>query len=168
MKSNNRIYTYLALGAVIVLAIVVMAVRNSQTGAPSGTADLSQPASLALTSSATANTVAVGDLQHIRWTSTNYGAPTVAINIIRKVGDNPAKYELVRRVTASTKNDGDAVWVPAPGDVGSNTFIEVACVESAQSCTASPIQPQPLAVVNNGTNSNTAAAYQAIEAEYNN
>jgi hypothetical protein len=168
MKSNNRIYTLFAIGALIVLAIVIVAVRHSPTGSSGSTADLSQPASLALTSSATANTVAVGDLQHIRWTSTNYGAPTVAINIIRKVGDNPAKYELVRQVTASTKNDGDAVWVPALGDVGANTFIEVACTESAQSCTASPIDPQPLAVVNNGSNSNTAAAYQSIEAEYNN
>ena len=97
-----------------------------------------------------------------------YAAPTVAINIIRKTSDNPATYVLVRQVASSTANDGDAVWVPALGDVGPNTYIQVACVESAQACTSAPLNVQPLAVVNDGKNANTASAYQAIEAEYNN
>ncbi len=170
MNSSKKIYPVFAIGAVLVLAAVILVSRviiTANKGSNDATANVSQPATLTLTSTGTANTASVGDLQHITWTSSNYAAPTVAINIIRKVGDNPAKYELVRQVAASTANDGDAVWVPAPSDVGPNTYIQVACVQSAQACTATPLN-QPLAVVDNGSNSNTAAAYQAIEAEYNN
>lgn len=170
MNSSNRIYPVFAVGAVLALVVVVLVARVIITANKgSGTAaNVSQPATLTMTSTATANTASVGDLQHITWTSSNYAAPTVAINIIRKVSDNPAQYELVRQVASSTANDGDAVWVPALSDMGPNTYIQVACVQSAQACTAAPLNDQPLAVVNDGKSSNTAAAYAAIEAEYNN
>ena len=74
----------------------------------------------------------------------------------------------MRQVATSTKNDGDAVWVPAPGDVGPDTYVQIGCVESAQACTGSPIPTESVAVVNDGHNANTAAVYQAIESENNN
>ena len=171
MNSNKKLYPAFAIGAVLALVVVVLIARviiTANRGTNSTSADMSKPATLTLTSTATANTASVGDLQHITWTSSNYSAATVAINIIRKVSDNPISYELVRQVASSTANDGDAVWVPALSDVGPNTYIQVACVQSAQACTSAPLSEQAVAVVNDGKFSNTASAYQAIEAEYNN
>lgn len=168
MNSSNKVYTVFAVIAVVVLAVIVAVAHLivSKNGNSGASADASQPATLTMTSQSL-NTASVGDLQHITWTSSNYAAPTVAINIIRKTSDSPATYELVRQVASSTKNDGDAVWVPALSDVGNNTYVQVACVQSAQACTAAPLN-EPVAVVNDGRFSNTAAAYQAIEAENNN
>lgn len=169
MNSSNRIYPVFALIAVVVLAIIVAVAHfvisnHSNSGS---TADMTKPATLAMTSTASSDTASVGDLQHITWTSSNYAAATVAVDIIRKVSDNPTQYVLVRQVASSTANDGDAVWVPAPGDVGPNTYVQVACVPSDQACTAAPLI-EPLTVSDDGKNTNAAAAYQAIEAEYNN
>lgn len=149
----------------VVLAIVIIAAgfiltsRNStQLSSPALT---SGEASLSLTAPV-AGTIEVGDQQNVRWESTNYAAPTVAVNIIRKVGDNPARYELVRTVAPATPNDGEATWVPAKKDIGSNTFVEVGCVLSAQACHASN-PTLALAIIDSNRYLNTAAAFEAIE-----
>jgi len=163
MKSNKSSYAIWTAVLVVVLVLIAGVLLVNKQANRTSTADMSAPASLALVNMNGSETASVGDVEHIRWTSTNYAAPTVSIDIIRKVGDNPAQYELVRQVTSSTANDGDAVWVPAMSDVGPNTYVVVGCAVSDQACTATPLSPQPLAVVNNGQNANTAAAYQAIE-----
>lgn len=150
---------------VIALAIIIVAIALI-TSSPSTETPVSVgPASLTLISPV-GGTVEVGNQTDVRWTSQNYSADKVAVNIIRKVGDNPARYELVRTVAVATSNDGSALWVPAMTDVGANTFVEVGCTLSAQACTATtPILA--LAVIDTGKYSNTAAVYEAIEQSAN-
>lgn len=112
-------------------------------------------------------TLAVGDKQDVTWASTNYDAKTVKVNLIRKVASHPDRYELVRTIATSTANDGLAVWVPSPKDIGSGLTIEVACAGTSQSCRAATPVTSNLAVKDDGRWQNTASAYQAIEDLYN-
>ena len=107
--------------------------------------------------------VEVGQTQTVTWTSNNYSSPTVSVNLIRKVSDNPARYKLVRTISASTKNDGSATWVPAPTDVGAGLSIEIGCTSSAKPCQAADTLNTNLAVVPSTRFANTANAYSAIE-----
>jgi len=146
--------------AVIILAIAfVTSNKSTDTSVPADTASLTLL-------SPVGGTVEVGNQTDIRWTSYNYGSDKVAVNIIRKVSENPNMYELVRTVSAGTSNDGSAVWVPATTDAGENTFVEVGCVLSDQACTATT-PTIALAVVNTGAYANTAAVYDAIEQSQN-
>ncbi len=146
MKSNNKVYLISGLIVVILISAVVigLSISGNNNGAPSISANPSAPASLALITDGNSQTAAVGDVNQIRWTSNNYAASTVSINLIRKVSDNPAQYELVRQITASTPNTGDFAWTPSASDVGPNTYIQVACTVSDQACTATPLPPQPV------------------------
>ena len=163
-KSSNKPYVLGAIGLAVLIALVIIGmntfnkqpqVANIATPGITATLSLINPSN---------GTVQVGDMQHIGWTSTNYVAPKVSVNIIRKVSNNPATYTLVRTVASATTNDGSAVWVPAKTDVGTDTFVQVGCVNSTQACVASPVSgSNALAVIDTGTYSNTAAAYQAIE-----
>jgi hypothetical protein len=155
----------------ISVAVIILVIAAVTTPNPTPSQTLSQvvvtnPASLSLINPVGGN-VELGQRQNVAWTSFNYAPKTVAINIIRKVSDNPARYELVRTVSVATLNDGSAVWVPAPTELGSNIYVEVGCVLSNQGCTAS-YSADSLAVIDNGRYSNTAAAYQAIENKENN
>ena len=123
-------------------------------------------ASLAIANPIT-GTIDVGQTQSINWTSDNYDSSNVRINLIRKVGENPNRYELVRTIALSTKNDGLAVWVPAPTDTGNDLSIEVGCVSTAETCQAGDFTASSMAVVNTGRFANTANAYKAIEQLYN-
>lgn len=151
---------------VIALAIIIVAIALITSNPSTETPVSVGPASLTLISPV-GGTVEVGNQTNVRWTSQNYTADKVAVNIIRKVGDNPTRYELVRTVTSGTSNDGSAVWVPAKTDAGADTFVEVGCTLSAQACTAT--NPTiALAVVDTGMYANTAAVYEAIEQSENN
>ncbi len=107
--------------------------------------------------------VQVGQTQTVAWNSSNYSAPTVKVNVIRKVSDNPARYELVRTISAAKSNNGVATWVPAATDVGNGVSLEIGCAPSSVACHAAEKTDSALAVVNTGAYANTAAAYQAIE-----
>lgn len=167
MKFSHKTTVLALVGLAFVAGAVILAVSKRTDQKAITPVSMTAAASLALTS-VPVGSVDVGELQHIRWVSSNYGASTVSLNIIRKVSDDPASYELVRQVANATKNDGDAVWVPAPSDVGTGTYVEIGCAESIQSCTATPLPEQSLAVENDGRYANTASVFEAIEAEYNN
>ncbi len=152
--------------AVIILVIAAVTTPKSTPSQTPSQAVVTSPASLSLVNPVGGN-VELGQRQNVAWTSFNYAPKTVAINIIRKVSDNPARYELVRTVSTATLNDGSAVWVPAMTDLGSNIYVEVACAVSDQACMASE-SAGSLAVLDTGRYSNTAAAYQAIESAENN
>ncbi|MEK7610097.1 MAG: hypothetical protein AAB470_03220 [Patescibacteria group bacterium] len=152
------------LAVVVVIAAVILVIA-AITAPKSVPTQVTGDASLSLINQSGGN-VEVGQIQNIKWTSSNYIPKTVGVNIIRKVSDNPASYELVRTVASATLNDGSAVWVPAKTDAGDNIFVEVACAVSAQECRASE-STVALAVLDTGLYSNTAAAYQAIEANEN-
>ena len=138
MKSNNnKSYIWLAISLLAVIVIVwAGAVIVNRSSTPS--VDTSKPASLSLLGSSL-NTAAVGELSNIRWTSSNYGAQNVSVNLIRKVSDNPASYKLVRVIAASTPDDGSVAWTPLATDAGANTYVQIGCAASAQACTASAI-----------------------------
>lgn len=112
-----------------------------------------------------AATLPVGQAQIVRWTMGAYKAPAVSINVIKKVGSNPNRYDLVRTVSASTKNDGIGYWVPTYSDIGS-VSIEVGCVATKVACKATTPLSQ-IAVVNSNRFANTASAFQALEAASN-
>lgn len=150
---TNKIATGATIGLMIAMSAVIPALAATS-------------ASLTLKSPVAA-TFAVGQAQTVRWTSKNYSSPTVTVNLIRKVSDNPSTYELVRTIAANTKNDGVATWVPLASDAGTALSLEIACAPSAKACTAGDSLSSGLAVIDNGGNSNTAAIYQAIEQWYN-
>lgn len=122
-------------------------------------------ATLSLTAPVAAHLI-TGQSQIVRWSSSAYSAPTVSINLIKKVGSNPNRYELVRTVSTATKNDGIGYWVPAVSDAGSSLSIEVGCVNSKVACTASKALSQ-IAVTNSSRFANTASAFRALEAASN-
>ena len=112
-------------------------------------------------------TIEAGQKQVIKWTSQNYPASDVSVRLIRKVASNPAQYELVRTISDSTTNDGSATWVPATTDVGTDLVLEIGCKPSAVACQSATSFGTSLAVIRSDRYSNTASAFQAIEAADN-
>jgi hypothetical protein len=163
MKKTTKTLIGVVSLAVIIL---IIAVFTTPTSTPTPSQDLTGDASLTLVSPF-GGTVELGQRQNVKWTSFNYLPKTVGIHIIRQIAVNPSRYELVRTVSAATLNDGNGVWVPAQMDLGNNVYVEVTCAVSDLACTASQ-SVASLAVLDSGNFSNTAAAYQAIEAEENN
>lgn len=163
MKKSTK-----TLIGVIALAIIILIIAGftTPTSTPTPSQDASGDASLTLISPF-GGSVELGQRQDVKWTSFNYLPKTVGINIIRQVAVNPSRYELVRTVASATLNDGNGVWVPAMTDLGNNIYVEVTCELSDLACTASE-SSAGLAVINSDRYSNTAAAYQVIEAEENN
>ena len=123
-------------------------------------------ASLSITSYKGGEKIEVGQTQKVTWSSQNYQASDVKINIIKQVGTNPNRYELVRSVNGKIANDGSATWVPARTDIGNNVFVEVACDESKDACHAG-MTGSALAVVDSSRFANTASVSDAIEAANN-
>jgi hypothetical protein len=110
--------------------------------------------------------VPLGDTQVVTWNPKDITSDRVAINVIRKVSDNPVSYDLVRVVATSTENDGSATWVPSNLDIGANLYIEIGCTESDSACRAS-ISNSQVSVLDSSQYMNTASAYQSIEAAAN-
>lgn len=137
MKSiNNKSYLWTAISLIAVIVIVwAGAVIVNR---PSASVDTSKPASLSLVGSSR-NTAAVGELSSINWTSSNYGAKTVSVNLIEKVSDNPASYKLVKVIAASVPNSGSVTWTPSASDTVAGTYIQIGCAVTAQACTASAL-----------------------------
>jgi hypothetical protein len=125
-----------------------------------------QPAILSLVNPIGGQTAAVGQIQNVSWTSTDYSSDKVNVNLIRKVSDNPASYALVRTIVSNKKNTGQATWIPNIKDTG-DLFIEVGCVTSDQACRTVTDTSRPLAVIQNKSFINTASAYEALEGLFN-
>src|SRR5690348_8731552 len=86
--------------ALIVAAalIVTVATRGVHNGA------VANGASLTLTAPVS-GTIDAGQTQTVSWNAENYGASTVDVALIRKVSDNPARYELVRVIAPAKTNN---------------------------------------------------------------
>ncbi|MDE1975097.1 MAG: hypothetical protein KGI49_01110 [Patescibacteria group bacterium] len=164
---NKKLIISAVLAVAVILAAVTFTayITNKPGPANNGSASLAYPASITLLAPSGGN-VDVGSIQHVKWISDNDAAGTVSVSVIRKVSDDPAVYEPVRTIAASKSDNGNAVWVPAKTDAGSDTFIQVGCAVSDQACTAG-VSGSGLAVLDTGVNSNAASAYQAIESMYN-
>ena len=159
MKKNKKSNPIALLMAVIVMAIVAFATVSSANAA-------AKPATITV-KGPLSGTIEVGQTQKVTWSTSNYKAKTVSVDVIRKVSSNPNKYVLVREIAKSTKDDGSATWVPSASDIGSNIMIQVGCTSSAQACTAGVNTSKVLAVKDSSRFVNTASAYQAIEKKAN-
>jgi hypothetical protein len=151
MFKKNLLRKVIVLGAVLGLFV---AFGGTKTNAAGSVLSLQSPKS---------GTVTLGELQNIHWTSAGYPAKTVSVNLIRRVGRNPDRYVLVRKVADKTMNDGLATWVPARTDLGGNLILEIGCTPTAVACEAAHNTSNLLAVVDSGRYWNTASVFQAIE-----
>lgn len=159
MKSNS---TKIAIVAIILVAAIAIGVAITPSSPVSNEGTIEAGQSRISLVSPSGITASVGEIEKIKWSSENYLAPTVSLALIRKVSDSPATYELVRTISASTANDGLGTWVPTSIEAGKDLLIQIGCTASENACTAG-VSGSHLAVVNDGGNSNTAAAYKAIE-----
>ncbi len=129
----------------------------------SGAAYAATPASLATTASID-GVVKVGDQKLVTWEATNFPKGAfVNINLIRKTGDSPQTYELVRQVAQYTVNDGQEVWQVTKADLGDNLYLEVGCAGSTRfkdGCIASMGQTQ--FAVSTSFGNNLANAFSAF------
>lgn len=147
---------------VVIVAIIGLFIVAS-TAAEAATTS----AKLSLVAPVSGNFV-MGQTQTVKWSATNYAAPTVSIRLIKKVSSNPARYQVVRTISAATANDGSATWVPSAVEAGvSGLSIEVGCAPSANACQAGNSTGSTLAVTRSTRYSNTASAFKAIEASVN-
>lgn len=151
--------------ASVLTAIIVVSTALNIPGTPPSVISDNQTfvgqASLTLLSPV-GPSIEVGQTETVRWASHNYAPKTVSVSLIRKVSDTPVRYELVRTIASSTKNDGVAIWVPAKTDVGDNLYLEIGCALSDNACYAGD-SSSVMAVTDTGRFANTAASYQAIE-----
>ena len=161
-KSSNHSNRSVVTAIILAIAVILISVAS----ASAATKTSAKPASIQLLSPVS-KTVEVGDTWNVRWNTTNYPSRTVSVNIIKKVGSNPDRYELIRTIATSTANDKKATWVVANSDMGSNISLEIGCAKSRVACIAGNNTGASLAVVNTGRNANTAAAYKAIEWQKN-
>ncbi len=84
--------------------------------------------------------IKTGSKQTVSWKTENFpkGAK-LNVNLIHKVSDSPARYELERQVSKETANDGSETWSANRHEIGSNLLIEVTCgnpVEFKGGCTS--------------------------------
>lgn len=167
-QTKREIYSIILL-IVVVSAIVyaVNVIRMPETDNSANKTSFKGMSALLTLIEPVGRTVEVGVPQKIVWTSSNYEPDTVNINLIRKVSDNPATYELVRTVAGNKTNTGNATWIPNQNDVGSAAAIEVGCSLSENACTSISGISRPLAIVHTDRNTNTASAYEAIESLMN-
>ena len=147
------------LAILIGLVVVASSAVEAHAAAPVG-------AKLSIVSPVSGK-IELGKTQTVAWTSSNYAPATVRVNVIRKVGSNPNRYALVRTVASATKNDGSATWVPSTLDVGSGISLEVGCAPSKVACQSGVNTASSLAVIQSTKYTNTASAFQAIEASNN-
>ncbi len=83
--------------------------------------------------SETESVLKVGTENTVKWQTENFPEGAfVNINLLKKVSDNPAQFELVRQIASYTVNDGEETWVPQRGDAGENISIEVTCAGSTR------------------------------------
>ena len=157
MTISKMIRNTFVLAILIGLIVVASSVASAQAAGPVAKLTLVAPVS---------GTIEIGKTQTVVWKSSNYAAPTVSINVIRKIGSNPNRYTLVRTVAAATQNDGSATWVPSNFDLG-QVSIEVGCTPSKVACQSGVNTTSNLAVITSAKYLNTASAFQAIEASKN-
>ena len=157
MKINSKsILSVLGAAiAIVALAFIISPVNRSESikASPKASHTLISPVS---------GVIEVGKVQNITWKTTGTSASKVSVRIIRKIADNPARYELVREITPSKSNNGVATWVPTRGDAGANLSVEIGCVLTSNACEASKPSAK-LAVVNNSKYRNTASVFDSIE-----
>lgn len=87
-----------------------------------------------------AGATTVRGTEKVTWNTGDYpkGA-LISLHLIKKISNDPARFELVRMLTPQTVNDGVEYWSPMAEDGVGEFYIEVACAESYQlqgSCSA--------------------------------
>ncbi len=123
-----------------------------------------QQAKVLITSSTALSEVKVGSEETITWQTQNFPAGAfLNINLVQKIGENPAQFELVRKIAEYTVNDGSETWKPTRNDRGENLYIEVSCGGATRfkdGCVGS-MTPAEFAVIG-GFNSEVANVWSAF------
>ena len=167
-KSTTLIFTILAIVLLCVLAFLaskenkilsVSSISFVQVSTPaSAGSDVSHnSASGIATVSALSITrpegladVSASNARIINWQTNNYaGNAGVNINLIKKVSDSPATYQLIRQIAANVPNTGSYTWTPASADIAPNFYVEVTCASASASNpseTACETTSQPISV----------------------
>lgn len=111
--------SYLAAFLIVILAIFV---------AVAPVAKASDEAKVNTISTVNKSSIKTGSSQTITWTTENFPANAlININLIKKVSDSPAGYQLVRQIAIDTENDGSFKWSPKRDEIGENLLIEIGC-----------------------------------------
>lgn len=142
----NKRYTNLIVIAIIAIgaggAYIVSDSFVPTTPAPIVQNTTEEAASVGITAITTnrdANTAAAGDTlitdtRIIRWESRNFpNGATVNVNLIRKISDNPIKYEFVKSLGMNIANTGNISWTPGQDEISeqsANLYIEVVCANA--------------------------------------
>ncbi|OHA16388.1 MAG: hypothetical protein A3G52_01965 [Candidatus Taylorbacteria bacterium RIFCSPLOWO2_12_FULL_43_20] len=88
--------------------------------------------SLDLTSMNDGGSVKVRKTQIITWNTKNFpSGAKVRINLIKKTGDSPFSYDLVKVIADRTENDGREEWKPSRGEQGENMMIQIGCSDAS-------------------------------------
>ena len=156
--------TSMLRNVIVIIAIIGLAIAASSAMAQAAT---SSGAKLSLIAPVSGS-FEMGQTQTVKWSSSNYAGSTVSIRLIRKVSNNPARYEVVRTISESTANDGVATWIPSGAEAGlSGLSLEIGCAPSAKACQSGTATGSSLAVIKSTRYSNTASAFKALEAVNN-
>jgi hypothetical protein len=144
---NKKLPAYMPLALVLVAGAVAASLIVSNATMPAPTVATIAPshadaadgtvtvAPAAGQTASAAASVSVGQVQRITWNKGAYPSATVNVSIIKKTGDNPARYSLVRNLGAIS-NTGSATWTPAAGETGTDIYVEVGCTSTASACRA--------------------------------
>lgn len=159
---SKKLYLLAIIFLVLIVIIAVAGMKNIKQDQISG---LNQPANLASASltliAPISGSVNVGQNQTIKWLSNNYNVGAVKISLIRKVSENPLKYDLVRVIAENAPNTGSYIWTPASTDIGDNLSVQIGCVLSEKQCSVSSPSAQ-LSVIENDRYLNTANLRDAL------
>ncbi len=69
----------------------------------------------------------------VTWKTSDYPKDAgVNINLIRKTGDSPVTYVLVRTIAEDTPNDGEEKWTLNQGENTNDLYLEITCSTTYQ------------------------------------
>ena len=140
----NKTYTYgiVALALVVIVGLGASAVFKGQTHVANSIATVVEGTQ---NSAAAAMAVKIGESQNITWDQTKFSSANVSVTLIKKVSDSPARYDVVRVLSASTPNTGSIAWTPTAEELGGDVYTQVGCVAATSAC-RSTISTAPITV----------------------
>ncbi|MEQ1561584.1 MAG: hypothetical protein ABL899_02590 [Nitrospira sp.] len=136
----NKKYIYIAIAVIVVIVGYISyslgflggkttvespVVQSTNSGAVVSITSLSKNSGLA--------SVVLSNAKTITWQTDKYPSDAgVNVNLLRKVSDSPAQYDIIRTIAENTKNDGMETWKPSRGESGNDVYVEVTCSNTYQ------------------------------------
>lgn len=124
------------IGLVIVLLIVLAFFYFKPTLIDKTPIDSTATVSIESVSDSNTDLTAAATLsgnKTVTWKTSDYPSDAgVNINLIRKIGESPATYTLVRTIAQNTPNDGKEQWTLEPKENTGDLYIEITCSTTYQ------------------------------------